>query len=120
MARRKFETLSETRKAYGLTQPEMARKIGCKQAMISKVENSVRFPEGDLDRWIRNYKTGTKKEFRRRWQNSFDLPLWRFAEPVTPKVESVEGRIASIYPEAPVIGQREQERRSGQDRRRQA
>jgi len=75
------------------------------------VENAERFPEKRLERWLKFYGCKTQKEFRRRWGNSFELPLWRYAQPEEPKVDRLEGQLAVLYEHAPIIGETEQKAR---------
>jgi hypothetical protein len=57
----------------------MARRLGCKQAFVSKVENGIAFPNKvDLPKWLVEYRCQSKDEFRLRWSlMTRGLPLWR-------------------------------------------
>ena len=109
--KKSVETLAQARALRERNQEYVAKKIGVSQGFVSMVENAERFPEVNLDVWCRVYGIKTQKEFRRLWGNSFQLPLWRFAQPDEPQVDRLEGQLAVLYSEAPIIGQTEQQRR---------
>ena len=106
----------------------MAVLCGTVQSEISKLESTGEIEPEDVPRFAKAYGW-TKKRFKAecsklRWL----LPLWRFAVSMPAEIETIqcagatvideasrgrtEGKLASIYDEAEIIGQDEQHRRA--------
>lgn len=85
----KAETLADQRtRILGLTQEEMARRIGCTQGYLSLVESGKQVP-AQIKKWAKEYRLSLKR-FKALVDNQFLLPLWRFA------VQTIAADVAAL------------------------